>query len=58
MHLLKLKENSEIRLINNITFLIMPYAIFLYIWKKDNKEVSLKDLKTGFGKTKDKYEKL
>jgi hypothetical protein len=57
MCLLKL-EDGEISLINDITYLIMPYTILLHTWGEDNKEVNFDNLNNCFRKTKDRYEKL
>jgi hypothetical protein len=58
MRLLKLEANSEFSLTNNITYLITPYAILLHTWGEDDEEVTFKDLKNSFGKTKNGYKKL
>jgi uncharacterized protein with WD repeat len=58
MRLLKLEENGEISLTNDITYPTMPYAILSHTWGEDDEEVNFRDLKDGSGKTKDGYKKL
>jgi hypothetical protein len=58
MRLLKLEENGEISLINDITYPITPYVILSHTWGEDGEEVNFEDLKDSSGKTKDGYKKL
>jgi hypothetical protein len=58
MRLLKLEENGEISLTEDITYPTTPYAILSHTWGKDDKEVNFKDLKDSSGKNKDGYKKL
>jgi WD40 repeat protein len=58
MRLLKLEENGEISLTEDITYPTTPYAILSHTWGKDDEEVNFKDLKDSSGKNKDGYKKL
>jgi hypothetical protein len=58
MRLLKLEENGEISLTNDITNPTMLYAILSHTWGEDDEEVNFEDMRDGSGKTKDGYKKL
>ena len=58
MRLLKLEANGEFSLTNDITYSTVPYAIYSHTWGGGDKEVNFRDVKNGFGKTKDGYKKL
>ncbi|KYG41427.1 hypothetical protein M433DRAFT_138045 [Acidomyces richmondensis BFW] len=58
MRLLRVDENGEFSLTDNLTHNIPPYAILSHTWGKDHEEVDFEDLSAVSRKTKPGYGKL
>jgi hypothetical protein len=58
MHLLRVDENSEFSLTDNLINSIPLYAILSHTWGEEYKEVNFTDLTSGPKKTKARYKKL
>jgi hypothetical protein len=58
MRLLRVDENIEFSLTDDLDGNIPPYAILSHTWAEDHEEVNFKDLAIGPRKTKSGYKKL
>ncbi|KIV86025.1 hypothetical protein PV11_01667 [Exophiala sideris] len=58
MRLLRLGDNGELSLTEDLIDNIPPYAILSHTWGEDVDEVTLKDLEAGSGESKKGYQKL
>jgi hypothetical protein len=58
MRLLKFNSHGELCLTEDLIEGIPTYAILSHTWGADNEEVTFKDLKDGFNKSKAGYTKI